>query len=315
VVHHARDHPLALATFGSAIAATRLRRPLRLPHWLVVPALVARPVAVARLLPPGRARSYATFLAHMWSYLNAFELPHDDHAAQRARLRIHYVAEIDRRLGAGRVPGARLQRLRARPRLAALLDRLFGAIYFAWSVERHAALGWLLWRHRESFGRAATRVSATFDLALLAQAIVPTAPPWYAAKYGHLQDPVRRVTVHASRLLPMVPEQTSDEAEAANPWASMPSSHFATASMIALSLAETDRRAGGLAAVYALALAIALVYLGEHYVIDVLAGAALVSGLRTLESRSSVLLFVAHRFRRACLRSSPCFCSPRALAW
>jgi membrane-associated phospholipid phosphatase len=280
VVHHARDHPSALLTFASSIAATGLRRPLRLPRWLVVSALVARPVAAARLLPPGRVRSYATFLAHMWSYLNAFELPHDDHSAQRARLRIHYVAKADRLLGAGCVPGARLQRLRARPRPAALLDRSLGATYFAWSAERHAALVWLLWRHRESFGRAATRVSATFDLALVAQAIVPTAPPWYAAKYGHLQDPLRRVTVDASRALPMVPERTSDEAEEANPWASMPSAHFATAAMIALSLGEADRRAGALGAVYLLALAIALLYLGEHYLVDLLAGAALVGGLR-----------------------------------
>jgi membrane-associated phospholipid phosphatase len=254
-----------------------------LRRCLVVSALVARPVAVARILPPGRVRSYATFLAHMWGYLDAFELPHDDHAAQRARLRIHYVAKIDRMLGAGRVPGARLQRLRARPRAAALLDRLFGAIYFGWSVERHAALLWLLWRHAESFWRAATRVSATFDLALVAQAIAPTAPPWYAAKYGHLQEPLRRVTADASRALPVVPEQNSDEADEANPWASMPSAHFATAAMIALSLAEIDRRAGGLGAVYALALAVALLYLGEHYLIDLLAGAALVGALRALE--------------------------------
>ena len=53
--------------------------------------------------------------------------------------------------------------------------------------------------------------------------------------------------------------------------------------MIALSLAEADRRAGGLAAAYALALAVALLYLGEHYAIDVLAGGALAGALYAAE--------------------------------
>jgi membrane-associated phospholipid phosphatase len=45
--------------------------------------------------------------------------------------------------------------------------------------------------------------------------------------------------------------------------------------MVAILLAEQDRALGALAWAYALLLAFALVYLGEHYVTDLVAGLAL----------------------------------------
>ena len=65
-----------------------------------------------------------------------------------------------------------------------------------------------------------------------------------------------------------------------NPWAAMPSLHFATSVMAAISLAETGRTAGIAGWGYALTLGFALVYLGEHYVTDLVAGAALVAAVR-----------------------------------
>ena len=57
-----------------------------------------------------------------------------------------------------------------------------------------------------------------------------------------------------------------------NPWAAMPSLHFATSVTAAISLAETGRTAGAAGWAYALTLGFALVYLGEHYVTDLVAG-------------------------------------------
>jgi PAP2 superfamily len=65
-----------------------------------------------------------------------------------------------------------------------------------------------------------------------------------------------------------------------NPWAAMPSLHFATSLMAALLLAEIGPLPGALGAAYAATLAFALVYLGEHYVTDLLAGAAVVALVR-----------------------------------
>jgi hypothetical protein len=60
----------------------------------------------------------------------------------------------------------------------------------------------------------------------------------------------------------------------------MPSLHFATSTMAAISLSEAGRVEGAVGWGYALTLGFGLVYLGEHYVTDLLAGAGLVAGVR-----------------------------------
>lgn len=65
-----------------------------------------------------------------------------------------------------------------------------------------------------------------------------------------------------------------------NPLAAMPSLHFATSMMAAQLLVETGPVAGALGWGYTATLGFALVYLGEHYVVDLLAGAALTTAVR-----------------------------------
>jgi membrane-associated phospholipid phosphatase len=65
-----------------------------------------------------------------------------------------------------------------------------------------------------------------------------------------------------------------------NPLAAMPSLHFATSVMAAHQLAEAGPLAGAVGWSYAATLGVALVYLGEHYVVDLAAGLALAEGIR-----------------------------------
>src|ERR687886_2527696 len=65
-----------------------------------------------------------------------------------------------------------------------------------------------------------------------------------------------------------------------NPLAAMPSLHFATSVTAARVLAGTGRAAGVFGWAYAATLGVALVYLGEHYVVDLLAGLVLAEGVR-----------------------------------
>jgi hypothetical protein len=60
----------------------------------------------------------------------------------------------------------------------------------------------------------------------------------------------------------------------------MPSLHFATSLMAALLLSESGSAPGTVGWAYAATLGFALVYLGEHYVTDLVAGAALVAFVR-----------------------------------
>jgi membrane-associated phospholipid phosphatase len=63
----------------------------------------------------------------------------------------------------------------------------------------------------------------------------------------------------------------------------MPSLHFATSLLAAMLLAEASPGRGVAAYGYAAALGLALVYMGEHYAIDLIAGAALVAAVRAGE--------------------------------
>ena len=84
-----------------------------------------------------------------------------------------------------------------------------------------------------------------------------------------------------------------------NPWAAMPSLHFATGARLALSLAEAGRGPGAAGWAYALTLGFALVYLGEHYVTDLLAGAGLVGAVRRVEPLAEpAVLGVNRRLQR-----------------
>ena len=80
-----------------------------------------------------------------------------------------------------------------------------------------------------------------------------------------------------------------------NPWAAMPSLHFATSMMSAIALSEAGRTAGTVGWAYALTLGFALVYLGEHYVTDLAAGAALVGVVRQGEPLAEPLVLGTNR--------------------
>jgi membrane-associated phospholipid phosphatase len=66
----------------------------------------------------------------------------------------------------------------------------------------------------------------------------------------------------------------------------MPSLHFATSLMSAHLLSEVDPVAGAVGWIYASMLGLGLVYLGEHYLIDLVAGAVLTEGVRAAAPRA-----------------------------
>ena len=80
-----------------------------------------------------------------------------------------------------------------------------------------------------------------------------------------------------------------------NPWAAMPSLHFATSLVVASSLAEAGRREAAVGWAYSMTLGFALVYLGEHYVTDLAAGAGLVAAVRVAEPLAEPLVLEVNR--------------------
>ena len=180
-------------------------------------------------------------------------------------------------LGLGKLPNARLQRGLARLPGIRVLDRFLTWTHWLWFVEPYLALAVILVRHPERFPRAARQMAAVFDVGCSVYFAVPTAPPWWSSEQGLTGEEVRRIMVE-------VGEETWGSAWpkmygalGGNPWAAMPSLHFATSLTAGISLAEAGPVEGALGLGYAATLGFALVYLGEHYVTDLLAGAALVA--------------------------------------
>jgi membrane-associated phospholipid phosphatase len=230
------------------------------------------------------------FTLQMWAFTIVHELPYDDPEALRRRLKVRYPIRADRILGAGRLPNIRLQSALSRPGEVRPLDRVLAAAHWAWFMEPHLALAWILSRHDDRFARAARQMAATYDLGCVMYFALPTAPPWWAAEQGAMADqlngeagaspPVRRMMVEVGertwgRAWPKLYQSLGG-----NPWAAMPSLHFGTSLLAAILLAETGPVAGAAGWAYALTLGFALVYLGEHYAIDLVAGAGLVALVR-----------------------------------
>jgi membrane-associated phospholipid phosphatase len=144
------------------------------------------------------------------------------------------------------------------------------------------------------FDRAACLTYAVFDLGAAVYWLVPTAPPWYAAREGRLgpiEPPVRRMMVEHGEGFWRAGWQPLYSLLGGNPLAAMPSVHFATSVMAAHLLAEAGSVEGVVGWGYAATLGFALVYLGEHYVVDLLAGLALTEGLRRATPRAAPLAY------------------------
>jgi len=131
---------------------------------------------------------------------------------------------------------------------------------------------------------------AVFDIGAVFYWAIPTAPPWYAARHGRLPE-ADSTTVSGFRVRRMMIEYGEQfwgdrwpdlyDVLGGNPLAAMPSLHFATSLMGAHLLSEVGPVSGAVGWTYAITLGLALVYLGEHYAADLLAGAALAELVRT----------------------------------
>jgi len=291
----------AAAALTAAITVPLVRRRLRINPAVTVAATAAGPFAIAVLFPRTRARDVAIFVAQMWAFTVIHELPYDDPERLRERLRVRYPIAVDRFLGAGDLPNVRLQRALSRPGRVTRLDRVLAIVHWAWFIEPYAALVWILLRDEHRFPGAALQMAATFDLGCAIYYAFPTAPPWWAAENGYIAEqegPLSEDIVagaaaprHLRRVMVEVGEGTWGRAWPAlysslggNPWAAMPSLHFATSLLAAILLSEAGTVPGIAGWSYALTLGLALVYLGEHYVIDLLVGSGIVAAVRNGQS-------------------------------
>ena len=255
-----------------------LRHRLKLRAPVVSALSWPAPAAVALAAPRSPLRDAGIYGMQMWVYFAHFDMPDDNPEALMRRLKVDYPIRADRILGLGVCPTTRLQRSLGREGHVGLLEYALSAIHLSWFLVPHGTLAYILLRHREHLPRSALLMAACFDLGCVVYWTVPTAPPWWAGANGKM-PPVRRIMAEAGERFWGRLWSPLYHSLQGNPFAAMPSLHFGTSVMAARILSQVGRKHAALGWTYALALGFGLVYLGEHYVVDLLAGLALAEGI------------------------------------
>ena len=130
------------------------------------------------------------------------------------------------------------------------------------------AVGLVLWlSNRTQFLRYSTTLVGMSFLGFVIFLLLPTAPPWYAENAGLIHGVTKLInTTLPSAVSPYYSKLNSD------PVAAFPSLHAAYPFLAFLALRPVFPRAAWIAAAWTLAVAFSVVYLGEHWAVDVFGG-------------------------------------------
>lgn len=193
------------------------------------------------------------------------------------------IAQLEAQLFDGTLPSAVLQE-----RYFALSptwhDYSWAAVYLSFFILPHLVAILLLWWHRQVFWRYVLALAFLFGLALVGFYAIPTAPPWLVTEVvseGSFVQILRVVPIVAAHLdLPVELYHrglhgsvvVSEVKIEPNPMAAMPSIHFAVTALLVFPAWRLHRRLVPWALGYTLLMGVALVYLGEHYLLDLVVG-------------------------------------------
>jgi membrane-associated phospholipid phosphatase len=189
---------------------------------------------------------------------------------------VHVLPQIraDRWLFGGQVPTVALQHALFTPGSPNWWDYASFFVYLSYFFVPLVAAA-LLWKFAYArFHRYALLFVTLCFSAFVTYALFPAAPPWLASQTTHSLAPTAKIVdevwVHLG--LHQGATMLSARGHLANPVAAIPSLHSAVAFFIVLFFWRSAGRWRGLLALYPLAMGFALVYMGEHYVTDVLLG-------------------------------------------
>jgi len=233
--------------------------------WVVaglVIAVVGRPHALARL-----AADFLPVIIFLFAYdlLRGTADGVFSHVFTLPQLR------ADEWLFGGTAPTITLQRALWTTGHPHVWDYVAFAVYLTYFLVPITAAA-VLWRYAHSaFHRYVSLWIGLSFAALVTYALYPASPPWLAAQDGFLGHVVR-ITPYMSRHMGVDLTRVMGSQQFVNKVAAVPSLHGATALLISLFFWSWTRRWRWLLVVYPLAMAFSLVYLGEHYVSDILLG-------------------------------------------
>lgn len=181
--------------------------------------------------------------------------------------------KVDEWLFGGTVPTVRLQHAFYTPGVAHIWDYVAFAVYMTHFILPYVVAA-ALWKYdHESFHRWVALFVGLSFLAFLTYAVYPAVPPWMASQSAHL-PPTSKIIDEMWAHVGFANGSSvfSATGHYANPVAAVPSLHEAYALFLTLFLWKRAGKWRPVLAVYPIAMALTLVYTGEHYVIDIVLG-------------------------------------------
>lgn len=241
-------------------------------------------LAAAALLGQGRAfvRDWAPFVLLLFGYelmrgvadnmANLGAMTREDHGS----IQVGWLISVDRWLGFGQIPTIWLQDRLYEPGTVHWYDALAAVVYLLHFVFP-LGFGFVLWlRSRQAFRQFTTALLAMSYGAFVFFLLLPTAPPWLAQEWGYLDD-LQRPSYQAYKLF--LPKGLADydtfrmwTAASPNPVAALPSLHAAFPWLVLLFAVRAFGKAGWIFLAYNAAVWFSVVYLSQHWVVDVIAG-------------------------------------------
>lgn len=185
--------------------------------------------------------------------------------------------EADALLFGGTVPTVWLQeRLWGGASAVRWYDYATWAVYMSYFVATYLLAGVLWFLARDRFRRYIGSVALLAAMGFVTFTLFPAAPPWLASRQGELEATTRLIAP-VSGEIPFFSFSFEGlferGSEYSNPVAAVPSLHAAYTLLFSIFLWRfAGRWAKPLLAAYPPAMAFALVYAAEHYVVDILLG-------------------------------------------
>ncbi len=188
--------------------------------------------------------------------------------------------EADKFFGGGRLPTTILQERFYNPNHIYPYDIVVSGVYTSHFLVPYLFAGYLWTRGQRLWRWYAGMFVAINFTACAIFAGVTTAPPWYAAQKGLIPPFKREIAGRGwSKIgLSLISGAINKGQETVNPYAAIPSLHSAQAMLIVACLWPLVWKwARPVLMIYPLTMTFTLVYAGEHYFVDVLAGWGLVA--------------------------------------
>lgn len=188
-----------------------------------------------------------------------------------ANVHVGFPISVDRTLFFGHLPTTSLQAHLWDPKHIHWYDYMAVILYpLHFIVPLVIAFVFWMWKHRLYWRFVGSYLLLTYA-GFVTYVLYPMAPPWWAAAV-HRIPPVTDILAQVDFGGVPNPIVLATRYFKPNPVAAMPSIHAAFPVLVWLVLWKVWPKWGWAAVVYPIAMSFSVVYLGEHYVVDVMAG-------------------------------------------